>query len=631
MSARVMLGGRLVALGPEDVIASGGEATVYGAGPRAIKLWHVPSAARVRKVEALVARRPRLPVGLVAPEELVHDPAGAPIGFAMTRLGASWEPFALLTLPSWRRARGIGMAAVGRVVLALLDLVDAAHAAGLVVGDLSDQNVLVDVAAAAPVRLVDVDSMQLPGHPCEVATEAYLDPRLYGPDLQDPCVTADGRPRSFDVASDRYAAMALAFRGLTTMHPFGGTLAALPTLPRRAHASASVLRPEVAVPARAREAIDLLPDRLRAALEPWFERQERPAPPRAAIAAWSGSLLPCGCGLEIPAEKLPCPRCSALTRSAAPAIGAISATVVLEARGVVVAIAAGDGVVVAVAIEGGVPVLHRIRGGRRERHVLASEPVVAGWDVALSTALVAVAPRDGAPEARIVIASLGSGAPVPVVSTAERASGRAAFAVADDRFFRATRGALLAGAVVAGDLAERTVSTVVARRTHLHGVTVAGHPAVVALGRALAEPRWTLVGRGGTVTLEVPAHAARATVLEEVARGDGDGVAVTSRMRVAGRDVVRTLRFDAAGHAVVDRVEAEVGRLAGGAPPACALRGQMLVATEGGLVREAIATGAATRMAATEPFVERGAPVAPAPGGVLVAQGRVVRLLRAGP
>lgn len=632
MSARVVLGGRAVTLAPEEVIASGGEATVHGVGGRALKLWHVPTAARARKVEALIARRASLPPTLVAPEELVHDAvSGAPIGFAMARLEPGWEPFSRLTLPSWRRARGIGTSAVGRVLVALLDLVDAVHAAGLVIGDLSDQNVLVDVEAATPVRLVDVDSMQLDGHPCEVATEAYLDPRLYGPRLEEPCATADGRPRTFDVASDRYAAITLVFRAVTAIHPYGGTLPALPTLPRRAHAAASVLRSEVAVPERAREAIALVPDALRSAFEAWFERRERAALPRRAVDAWAGSLLACGCGLAIPAEKLPCPRCAATTRRTSTASGGVHADVVLEARGAFVAVAAHDGVVVGVAIEGGVPVVHRSRRGRRERHVLAEGRVPGGWDVALSSCLVAVAPRDGAADARVDVVGFGDAAPVRAVTTAERTGGHAAIAVADDRLFRATRGALLAGRVEGGELVERTVSTVIARRTRLHGVSVAGQPAVVALGRVLSEPRWTLVGRGGAVVLEVPVLGARGTVLDEVACGDGDGVVVTSRLRVAGRDLVRTLRFDAGGRAVVDRVEPEGARRAGGAPPACSLRGQVLMATEEGLVRESIATGAAVHIAATEPFVERGAPIAPAPGGVVVAQGRVVRLLRAGP
>ena len=63
---------------------------------------------------------------------------------------------------------------------------------------------------------------QLAGLPCEVSTELFLDPLLYGPDLTQPCATAAGAPRWFGRGSDWYAFSVLAFRSLTGLH--GGTM-----------------------------------------------------------------------------------------------------------------------------------------------------------------------------------------------------------------------------------------------------------------------------------------------------------------------------------------------------------------------------------------------------------------------
>ncbi len=635
MSATVLLDGAAVTLAPEDAIATGGEATLYAAGATAIKLWHRPTAARAAKVLALMARRDRLPPSLVAPCALVHDAMhGGVVGFAMPRLLGGWEPIACLGRPTWRQARGLGLAAAGRTFVALADAIAELHREGVVVGDLSDQNVLCAPDEADPVRLVDADSLQLDGLACAVATEAFLDPRLYGPDLADPCATSGGVDRVFGAASDGYALLVLLFRLMTLAHPYGGALDALPTLPRRAAARVSVLRAEVTVPARVREAIALLPRDLRGIFEATFERGERPAVPRDAVFAWTTSLLRCGCGLEIPAEHLPCPRCSSaarrvLTRTGQAGGGQVTAEIVLEARGPIAAIAAGDGVLVAVAIERGLPVLHVMRSGSSSRHPVAVDASPAGWDVALSTELCACAPRGGDGVVEVSLLAVRSHGVVRAMTSAERAGGAAAVAVSGDVAYRVARGTLLAGRLDGVGLVERAMATVLTRQTRVVGVELGGAPAVVTLGAVLGLPHWQLVSRAGAVALEPPALSAGEVMIEATAAGDGDGVVVLLRTRLGGRGLVRVTRWDALGWQTSTRVTREDARGAGDVIAALARRGRLVLATDGGLLREDVATGASSRFDATEPFVERGAAIAAAPGGVLVAQGRVVRLLRA--
>ena len=68
-----------------------------------------------------------------------------------------------------------GLADAVRVLGALADAVRGLHARGVVIGDVSDLNVLVSRTA---VRLVDVDSWQFGRYVTRSWTERFVDPRL---------------------------------------------------------------------------------------------------------------------------------------------------------------------------------------------------------------------------------------------------------------------------------------------------------------------------------------------------------------------------------------------------------------------------------------------------------------------
>ena len=63
------------------------------------------------------------------------------------------------------------------MLLALHDALAGLHRAGVVMGDCNDLNILVETAPAR-VHLIDVDSYQLPGFPCAMFSERFVDPRL---------------------------------------------------------------------------------------------------------------------------------------------------------------------------------------------------------------------------------------------------------------------------------------------------------------------------------------------------------------------------------------------------------------------------------------------------------------------
>jgi hypothetical protein len=330
---RVLLDGCPVVLRPEDLLGEGGEARVFGVGARAVKVYRPPEEAasaerpvRERLLElarAKLARFPRdLPAAVVTPEALVYRPGEtAPCGYAMARLDGA------VALYHFTRARfGAGRLGTDDVVALfgrLHGLVASLHAAGVVVGDLSETNVVVEGLSGPGSgglrllpRLLDADSMQLGGLPCAVAQERTLDPHLYGVDLT-------ARP-SFTVESDWYAFAVLLVQCLLFVHPYGGTHPAHPTLLRRAEAGHSVLRGDVLCPKAARPAA-ALPEPLLSHLRAVFEGGRRGVFPLALLdmswqtcvcgASWAGSACP-GCARRRPRAVTPAVghgRCRAVT------------------------------------------------------------------------------------------------------------------------------------------------------------------------------------------------------------------------------------------------------------------------------------------------------------------------------
>lgn len=397
----LLLQGKRVRVTDRDLLGQGGEADVYRLGDLALKIFRAPDAAKIAKVRAF----PRdLPPAVIAPLDVVQSPKGADVGYAMPVVEGAFE-IRRLADRAFRVGSlgGVDGNAALRVLGALGRVVDALHARGVVVGDLNEGNVLVDpgaspgatrgVTGGARALLIDADSLHLPGHPCTVAHERFLDPRLYGRDLA----------AGFDVESDRYALAVLLFQSLLFVHPYGGVHPAHPTLLRRAEARCSALDPAVKLP-RAAASPEVLPDALRDWLVRVFERGERPHVAEAQLD--QVRFTRCSCGVEHARAR--CPACSVqiAMRAALPALPAIVrrgrcvVRRVLDARGPILAFAAQRGPAWVVEEEGG---LRREDGspvGARDVAPLA-RLAIGGRTTWIATGEVAVGWRDGVEIARL--------------------------------------------------------------------------------------------------------------------------------------------------------------------------------------------------------------------------------------
>lgn len=337
--------GRVLALSPSALLGQGGEAEVYDLGDgRVLKRWKpadhpdyagdliAQTAARTRATTAsakLAALPSRLPAAVVRPAALaLGKRGGAPIGYVMPKVAGvhlhAWAD------RRWRRDHHRDAAAATRVLTALHAAIADVHAAGCVIGDCTDVNVLVD--GEVP-RLIDVDSWQLPGYPGTAWTPRYVDPRLCE---VGPMGLAWTRPH--DVDSDWFAFAAMACEVLLGVGAWGGVHAPKDPAQRLAQSlrpirGVSVFSPEVAYPRSAAPTASL-PSAWLDHLGAVFAGARRGVFPRALLADLRFARCG-GCGLEHARTR--CPSCAVTVptpRVAAPiaATGALRVTSIDPAR-----------------------------------------------------------------------------------------------------------------------------------------------------------------------------------------------------------------------------------------------------------------------------------------------------------
>jgi len=618
---RVLIGGRPATLNPRRLLGEGGEATVLLHGERnhkcAVKLYKAPAQDRVPKLEALLAMSSALEPYAAAPKALVQDAAsGAVLGFTMP-LCEGFEPVALLAKSSFRASANIDLASMLRLLVLLSRGLGALHLAGAVVGDLNDQNELF-AKGAARVMFIDADSFQVAGFSCEVVTEAFLDPLLYGPDLRQPCATKAGLPRWFGRGSDWYALAAIAFRSLTGVHPFGGSTHAPLSLAARAVTAVSVLSPGVTVQSHLRARISALPDALLGAFLDVFEKRDRRPLEEGLLLRAAEGARRCSCGLEIAGGVRACPSCTA---HRAAGCGRLAVRELARVNGVVLAASSVGLAWYAIAHEADRLLLLRgtDAGPGPETKVIACPAAPVTAYLAGSVAVLAHVVGDSA---RLVVIECKAGTVLFETAT-EVAFGQPAIAIAGGVLYRVARGTLMAMTIASGT--EKPLLAVVSEQTCLHA-TVGG---VVAVTAILGSRRYARLDEAGALDLEVDLLAAGERLLDESLYDDGKLLLLMRRTALSGVEHVRTTLLDAAGKRVrTERVAADHRVAEHAISGGLFARGAYLVASDRGLVRQDVtAPSTPVTFPETEPFLITDARLTSSSFGVIAAVGGSLRLL----
>lgn len=205
------------------LLGQGGEGAVYELKDhpgQVLKLYSEPlTAIKVRKLELMVQQASdALQTYAAWPTDLVTDKRGKPCGFVMKKL-ESYVPLHMLFSPMDRKKifpdKGYNFLVhvAGNIASAFHSL----HAAGLVVGDVNEGNLLVNNQGM--VAFIDCDSFQLSDahntYYCEVGVPRYTPPEL----LQLPSFEHVVRTTSTDSFSMSILIFQLLFLG---RHPFAG-------------------------------------------------------------------------------------------------------------------------------------------------------------------------------------------------------------------------------------------------------------------------------------------------------------------------------------------------------------------------------------------------------------------------
>ena len=399
----VYLQGKRIPLDPARSLGQGGEAEVFRLGTgRALKIFKPPdhpdyqglpgeqraAEERIRQHQRKLREFPAgLPRRVVAPEELATDRSGRlVVGYAMELVHPA-EPLVRWAEPAFRRA-GVPNGAVVALFRDMHATVSGLHAAGVVIGDFNDLNVLV---GAGQARFIDADSFQFGAYRCGVFTERFVDPLLC-----DGSASSLRLVRPCGPGSDWYAFAALLMQSLLFVGPYGGIYRPVRSSRRVLHGvrplrRITVFHPEVHYP-RPATSWRVLPDDLLHHLHGVFERDQRAPFPPALLEALR--FTPCPrCGVEH--ARAACPFCSphaaAVATETIRVRGQVRCTRIFETSGVIVHAAAERGVLRLVhhlggayRREGGTVVLHGPLDPALRFRVLGATTLVGrGEEVAL--------------------------------------------------------------------------------------------------------------------------------------------------------------------------------------------------------------------------------------------------------
>lgn len=207
------------------VVADAGEAIVYETDDPAVlaKIYHKPTEEQAAKVAAMLAAPPGDPSvrpghrSFTWPQDSLTDSHGEFAGFLMPAVPAPHSATAWAS-PKLRHRAGltVNWSSLHAVAANLAFVVAHLNEAGIVLGDLKTDNVLVDRHGL--VTLIDCDSFQVSDMngtslPCPVTTEDFCAPELFGKDL--------GTLHRSETA-DRFSLAVAIFKLLFGASPFSG-------------------------------------------------------------------------------------------------------------------------------------------------------------------------------------------------------------------------------------------------------------------------------------------------------------------------------------------------------------------------------------------------------------------------
>ena len=191
-----------------QLLVEGGEGFIYEnpkSNDELIKVFkpNVDLKSKERKVKNLKSKK--LPSNVIGPTDIVTE-NNKFVGYSMKKIDG--EEFKKLSNKKFVTSNNITNKDILDMLVDIKKVLDYLHTEDIYVGDLNEQNILFD--SNFNTYFIDCDSWSIENDHCTVAMDLFKDPLLVN----------DG----FNKETDTYAFSILAWKSLTRIHPFGGTM-----------------------------------------------------------------------------------------------------------------------------------------------------------------------------------------------------------------------------------------------------------------------------------------------------------------------------------------------------------------------------------------------------------------------
>ena len=148
-----------------------------------IKIYHknIMNQARIDKIQLLIGNKSLEIDGVCFPLAMIYNKESEPVGYVMKRASQNQEVYdlqrSLMIRPElekvfygWKRHNLV------TVCLNIVNTINAIHKYNIVLGDINEQNILVD--SNCQVYFIDTDSYQIENYPCPVGSATFTHPDI---------------------------------------------------------------------------------------------------------------------------------------------------------------------------------------------------------------------------------------------------------------------------------------------------------------------------------------------------------------------------------------------------------------------------------------------------------------------
>jgi len=582
---RVTINGKKTTLDKKNVIGVGGEATVFKHNNQAVKIYLSPDPQRDKKVRAMTALSRSLPPEIIAPQQPVFDEKGQQvIGFTMRLVESDFLEVRYIATKKYRAKSGLTGRDVAGLFLNTHRSLRMIHNAGMVIGDLNDLNLMF---RDDEMLFVDVDSFQFDQFPCVVATEAFLDPALYGCDLSQGAF--------FMPDHDWYAFAVHLFKSLLLTHPYGGVHPKVNLLTQRAQRKITVFDSDVKYPRIAYNP-ELLSDDLLHEFGQWFGKGKRGIFPETAIHDYMAKLNTCpSCSATYPRSRAHCPMCSTIVPVMPLPMSQIQT--LLETGGEIVAYHVRGEEIRLVTHEGSKAVYYAFNGKQPVRKSTLFDAVPNATYAFLDEMLV-ISPGLGHTSLMMVDVSGNKPQPVLQTTTGIYDNTTPIFGANGRSFYRLAAGYLMKGYVEYDKLIEQPVMSIAENQTWLQVAPDAEK--VYGFFRTFnSYSHWLLID-DAHVNAQVTPLDSGEFLIETGAKFDKQSVLVMRRTQLHGVERIHVDELDNNGYLLNSFVTTQVDLFPTLDGHAYA-RGVLLYATVDGITQERLDTRTTRTFKQTEP------------------------------